>query len=65
MAILNRYKDTFNDLIYSSDVEFSDRLKPIDKGLYKCAQVWKQSNETFREELFGQKYLKQVIIAGT
>ena len=38
VAIPNKYKDTFDDLIDSSDTEFSDqlespdRLRPIDKG---------------------------------
>lgn len=33
IAILNRYKDTLDDLIDSLDLKSPDRPKPIDKGL--------------------------------
>lgn len=32
MAILNRYKDTYNNLIDSSDIKFPDWPRLINKG---------------------------------
>lgn len=34
MAILKKYKNTFDNFINSLDIKFSDRPKAIDKRLY-------------------------------
>ena len=36
VAIPNKYKDTLDDLIDSSDVKSLDRLRPIDKGSHNA-----------------------------
>ena len=56
MAISNKYKDTFDDLIDSSDTEFPNlpkspnRLEPIDKGTRNVPRSRDASPSLLEEE---------------
>ena len=56
MAIPNKYKDTLDDLIDSSNIESSDQpespdwLGPIDKGKYNSPKFRGTSSSLFEEE---------------
>lgn len=57
VVISNKYKDTFDDFINSSDLELPDWLRPIDKRLYNVSRSVDNSIRFLKKGCFDKNVL--------
>lgn len=59
VAISKQYKDTLNDLINSSDLEFLDQAKPIDEKFWNTLISESSSPDLLKKNCLGEHLLNR------